>query len=49
MKEIIVYTTNLCGYCVVAKQWLQYHVLEFNEINLDEGNNREKFMESYPT
>ena len=48
MKEIIVYTTNHCGYCNAAKMWLQNHGLEFKEINLDEGNKREKFMESYP-
>ena len=48
MKEIIVYTTNLCGYCNAAKMWLQNHGLEFKEINLDKGNEREKFMESYP-
>ena len=48
MKEITVYTTNRCGYCVAAKQWLQNYKLEFNEINLDEGNEREKFMDSYP-
>ena len=28
--------------------WLQNHGLDFKEINLDEGNEREKFMESYP-
>ena len=49
MKEIIVYTTNLCGYCNAAKMWLQNHGLNFKEINLDEGNEREIFMEKYPT
>ena len=44
MKEIIVYTTNLCGYCNAAKMWLQNHGLEFKKINLDDGNEREKFM-----
>ena len=48
MKEIIVYTTNFCGYCNAAKMWLQNHGLEFKEIHLDEGNKREKFIESYP-
>ena len=48
MKEIIVYTTNLCGYCNAAKMWLQNHGLDFKEINLDEGNEREVFMEKYP-
>ena len=48
MKDIIVYTTNLCGYCNAVKMWLQNHGLDFKEINLDEGNEKEKFMESYP-
>ena len=48
MKDIIVYTTNRCGYCNAAKMWLQNHGLDFKEINLDEGNESEKFMESYP-
>ena len=48
MKEIIVYTTNLCGYSNAAKIWLQNHGLVFKEINLDEGNEREIFMEKYP-
>ena len=48
MKDIIVYTTNLCGYCNAAKIWLQNHGLEFKGINPDEGNEGEKFMESYP-
>ena len=48
MKEIIVYTSNYCGYCGAAKQWLQNNELDFTEINLDEGNEREKFMEKYP-
>ena len=48
MKKIIVYTSNFCGYCGAAKQWLQNNGLNFKEINLDEGNEREIFMEKYP-
>ena len=48
MKDIIVYTTNRCGYCNAAKMWLQNHGLDFKEINLDEGNERDNFMEKYP-
>ena len=48
MKEIIVYTTNSCGYCGAAKQWLQNHGLDFKEINLEEGNERENFTKKYP-
>ena len=28
MKEIIVYTSNFCGYCGAAKQWLQNNELD---------------------
>ena len=48
MKEIIVYTTNHCGYCNAAKMWLQNNGLNFKEINLDEGNEREILTEKYP-
>ena len=48
MKEIIVYTSDFCGYCGAAKQWLQNNGLVFTEINLEEGNEREKFTKKYP-
>jgi len=32
MKEIIVYTSNFCGYCGAAKQWLQNNELDFTEM-----------------
>ena len=48
MKEIIVYTSNFCGYCLAAKQWLQNNELEFIEIKLEEGSEREKFTKKYP-
>ena len=48
MKEIIVYTSNYCAYCVTAKQWLQNNELDFTEINLDEGIEHEKFSKKFP-
>ena len=48
MKEIIIYTTNRCGYCNAAKMWLQNYGLNFKEINLDDENEREIFMDKYP-
>ena len=39
MKEIIVYTSNFCGYCGAAKQWLQNNELDFTEINLEKEMN----------
>jgi glutaredoxin 3 len=34
MKEIIVYTTEPCGYCARVKGLLRSHGLEFTEIDL---------------
>ena len=48
MKEIIVYISNSCGYCLAAKQWLQNNELDFTEIDLEEGNERKKFTKKYP-
>lgn len=48
MKDIIVYTTDYCGYCNAAKRWLMKYDLEFTEINLNEGNKSVEFMKSFP-
>ncbi len=48
MKEIIIHTTNRCGYCNTAKMWLQNYGLNFKEINLNDERDREIFMEKYP-
>jgi glutaredoxin 3 len=34
MADIKVYTTNMCGYCVVAKRLLQKRGIPFQEINV---------------
>jgi glutaredoxin 3 len=34
MKEIIVYTTQTCGFCSRVKGLLRSHGLEFNEVDL---------------
>ncbi|MGN6371818.1 MAG: glutaredoxin family protein [Solirubrobacteraceae bacterium] len=34
MAEIIVYTTDFCGYCTRVKSLLQARNLDFSEINL---------------
>ncbi len=35
-KNIIIYTTNTCAYCVMVKKWLGTKGLGYEEINLDE-------------
>lgn len=35
-KNITMYTTTTCAYCVMVKKWLQSKNLQYEEINLDE-------------
>ncbi|PLY00991.1 MAG: glutaredoxin 3 [Desulfuromonas sp.] len=41
MKQVIVYTTTVCPYCIKAKQLLKNKGVDFEEINLD-GNPDER-------
>jgi glutaredoxin len=44
MKEVIVYSKNLCGYCVQAKNWLKSKNIEFKEINIEEQLEAREFI-----
>ena len=35
-KDITIYTTNTCAYCVMVKKWLGTKGHQYNVINLDE-------------
>ena len=35
-KDITIYTTNTCAYCVMVKKWLDNKRQAYNVINLDE-------------
>ena len=35
-KDITIYTTNTCAYCVMVKKWLDSKSHSYNVINLDE-------------
>jgi glutaredoxin 3 len=35
-KDITIYTTNTCAYCVMVKKWLDAKSHPYNVINLDE-------------
>ena len=48
MKEVILYSKNLCGYCTMAKSWLNNKNIVYKEINIDEPEIKEKFMHDYP-
>ena len=41
-KDITIYTTNTCAYCVMVKKWLKAKDLSYQEVNLDEHPERQK-------
>ncbi|MDP6032982.1 MAG: glutaredoxin domain-containing protein [Candidatus Marinimicrobia bacterium] len=46
MKEIKIYTTNWCPYCVAAKRFFDEKGWPYEEINIAEKDwNREKLLE----
>ena len=42
VKDITIYTTNTCAYCVMVKKWLGSKEIKYNEVNLDEHPERAK-------
>ena len=44
MKEVIVYSKNMCGYCVQAKNWLKNKNIEYKEINIEEQPEAREFV-----
>ena len=48
MKKIIIYSKNLCGYCTMAKAWLNNKDIQYEEISIEEPEIRQKFMKDYP-
>lgn len=43
MKEIIVYSTTTCPYCVMVKEWLKQKKIDFIDYNV--GSNQTKAKE----
>ncbi len=35
-KQVTIYTTNTCAYCVMVKKWLTTKGQTYSEVNLDE-------------
>ena len=35
VKDVTIYTTNTCVYCVMVKKWLGSKNISYNEVNLD--------------
>lgn len=40
VKDITIYSTNTCAYCVMVKKWLTSKGLTYTEVNLDENPER---------
>lgn len=40
VKDITIYSTNTCAYCVMVKKWLNSKGLGYTEVNLDEHPER---------
>ncbi|GAB4164779.1 MAG: glutaredoxin 3 [Rickettsiaceae bacterium] len=45
MKKITIYTTTVCPYCVRAKALLSKKGLNYNEINVEDEQERNKMIE----
>ncbi len=41
-KDITIYTTNTCAYCVMVKKWLKAKGHTYSEVNLDENPSRQR-------
>lgn len=41
-KNITIFTTNTCGYCVMVKKWLAAKGYSYEEVNLDSDPARQK-------
>lgn len=45
-KQVTIYTTNTCAYCVMVKKWLATKGQTYNEVNLDDQPElRQKIIE----
>lgn len=40
-KNITIYTTNTCGYCVMVKKWLTAKGLGYEEVNVEQHPERQ--------
>ncbi len=41
-KNITIFTTNTCAYCVMVKKWLGAKGYNFEEVNIDQQPERQK-------
>lgn len=41
VKNITIFTTNTCAYCVMVKKWLNIKGIGYEEVNLDDHPDRQ--------
>lgn len=41
-KQITIYTTNTCSYCVMVKRWLGSKGISYEEVNLEQHPDRQE-------
>ncbi|MDQ3158725.1 MAG: glutaredoxin [bacterium] len=41
-KNVTIFTTNTCAYCVMVKRWLKSKGVNYSEVNLDEFPDRQQ-------
>jgi len=41
VKNITIFTTNTCAYCVMVKRWLGAKGISYEEVNLDQNPERQ--------
>lgn len=42
--KVIIYSTHVCPYCVLAKNFLEEHNIEFEEVYVDDNPEKAKEM-----
>ena len=42
VKNITIFTTNTCAYCVMVKKWLNAKGFDYEEVNLDTSPERQQ-------
>lgn len=47
-KHVVVYTKDNCGYCVMAKQYLQSKKIHYHEMKIGSDLTREEFVSIFP-
>ncbi len=49
MRKVVIYTKSNCPFCVEAKALLEKSLLDVEEISVDDVDNRENFIHTYPS